>query len=349
MNKVKPLIYWPGLRPVSFITKNIVQKYGDDLVFISSPTFDKTFKEDKIEEFEKQLGHKIIWLDNPNDIWERKEEFNDRNLIVHTGWNNKGWLKYDKYMKKKGAKIILTADNNYKGTFRQCLGAIYFRLFLRPIFDGVFITGQSSFKLMRFFGMPENRIFTGLLGSDKDIYFYDENVKKKKEFLFVGQLIKRKNFDLLVEAFSQYKKQSGKFDLRVIGDGSMKELIDENIIYDGFCTPEQTAQKMREATCLIVPSAEDHWPTVFHEAISCGTLIMPSKFCGNHVDLLQNGINGYLLENLTVDEIVEKMFLVENMDKEALEKGKKVSLGFSKKFGRDIYEKSFEEIEIKIC
>lgn len=344
MKKIKPLIYWPGLRPVSFITKNIVRKFGDDLIFVSSPTFDKTFKEDKIEEFEKELGHKIIWLDNSDDIWERKEEFNDRNLIIQAGWSNKYWLKFDKYMKKRGAKIVLTADNCYKGTFRQYLGAIYFRLFFNRLFDGAFITGKSSYKLMKFFGMNEKKIYKGLLGSDQDLYNYDDSIEKNNEFLYVGQLIKRKNFDILIDAFSKYKLQGGKFNLRVIGDGEMKNLITKDIDYEGFLHPTETSQKMKESKCLILPSQEDHWPTVLHEAISSGTLIMPSINCGNHVDLLEDEVNGCLLKDITADEIVQKMFFIEQMSENEFKEGQMKSLEFATHFSCDAYEKSFDKI-----
>lgn len=342
--KIKPLIYWPGLRPVSLITKKVVEKYEDDLVFVSSPSFDKTFKMPDIKEFEKQLGHKVIWLNHPDEIWDRKEEFSDINLIIHTGWNSKGWLKFDKYMKKSGAKIVLTLDNSYKGTFRQYLGAIYFRLFLKPIFDATFITGKSSYKLMKFFGMPENRIYRGLLGSNKNLYFYDKNIIKKQEFLFVGQLIKRKNFDILVKGYLKYKQNGGKYSLRVIGDGKFRNLITNDIIYEGFLKPHEVAKRMKETICLILPSLEDHWPTVLHEAMCCGCLIMPSIHCGNYVDLLEDGVNGYLLKYLSVDELVEKMFAIEKMNEKQIKKGIEKSLELSKNFGDDVYFESFEKI-----
>lgn len=201
---------------------------------------------------------------------------------------------------------------------------------------------------MKFFGVPEDRIFKGLLGSDSELYYFDKNIAKKNEFLFVGQLIKRKNFDIVVKAYEKYIALGGTYSLRVIGGGELSSLIKKPIIYDGFLSPSDVVKKMQQAKCLILPSQEDHWPTVLHEMISCGGFIIPSSRCGNHIDLLDEGLNGFLLKSITDEELVEKMFAMENISSEMFLKGQEKSLKTAKKFGCDIYEKSFDDIILKL-
>ena len=140
---IKPLIFWEGFPACGLILKQVVNEFGANLKILA------TRSAVPFQDLENILEHEIIWLDDANDIWARRHQFSDRNLIIHSGWRYGNWLKYDKWIKNKNnAKIILSIDNKFYGSFRQYIGAIWFRLHLRRNFDSVLVSGRASAKLM---------------------------------------------------------------------------------------------------------------------------------------------------------------------------------------------------------
>ncbi|BBH54045.1 glycosyltransferase [Fluviispira sanaruensis] len=341
--EIKVLLFWEGLPACALITKKIVEDFGENLTFIA------TKPDVPFEKLEEKIGKNIIWLSHPNEIWIRKDEFLDHEIIIHTGWCWKKWLKFDKYMKKSGAKICVSVDNRFKLNFRQFIGAFYFRLFLRPIFDHVFVPGESGIKLMKFLGMKKNAIFTGLYGCDENIFFNKKIFSERKsQFIFVGQLIHRKGIDILIKSFQNYKQNNGKWSLRIIGGKSWDNqygFLDKNIIYSPFLQPEEISIEMSNSKCFVLPSRDDHWATVVHEATRCGLPLLLSRAVGAHEDLLEQGKNGFLVHKNIPNILEQLMHKIESLDNEnKLYHFHNKSLELSKKFGIDSYSKSFHRI-----
>ena len=97
---IKPIIFWEGFPACGLLLKRVVECFKNDLIITATkPTI-------PFKNFESILGHEIIWFEDANDIWNRREEFEDRNFILHTSWHHKGWLKFDKYLKSKNFIFI---------------------------------------------------------------------------------------------------------------------------------------------------------------------------------------------------------------------------------------------------
>ena len=338
-HNTKALIFWEGFPACGLLTKKVLENFDDVVLLATRPTV-------PFQGLEEKLGHPITWLENPNDIWNLQEKYSDRNLILHTGWNHPGWLRYDKEQKKKGAKIVVVVDNSYRGDFRQFLGAVWFRLKLRRIFDGAFVPGKSATKLMRFLGMPADKIFTGNYGAYSKIYFETTPIQERKdEFLFIGQLIKRKGVDVLLEAFIDYKNKGGTWGLRLLGSGEMLEKCQKTpgVICEGFTQPHLTSDFMNQAQTLILPSRHDNWGTVIAEAAACGMHIIATKTSGASHDIIGEN-NGVTLEKLNKEELVKAMFLFEKMTNEDLVAGSIESKSIARKFDENNYLESFTRI-----
>ena len=215
--ELKPLIFWEGFPPCGLMIKQVADLFGDRLVILG------TRPAVPFEGLEAILGHRIEWLEHPDHIWERREEFADRNFIVHTGWAHKGWLRFDRWMKLRGARVVTTVDNQFKGNLRQWVGSVWFRIWLRQHFDAALVPGRSAARLMRFLGMPAQRVFTGYYGAYEGIYSSGPPVaERREEFLFIGQLIERKGIDILLAAFAKYRRDGGTWTLRILGSGPMQ-------------------------------------------------------------------------------------------------------------------------------
>lgn len=332
MKKPKILIFWEGFPACGLLTKKVLENFDVKLIATKAKV--------PFKDLEKLLGYEIIWIDELDDIWNIKERFRDRELIIHTGWGYKNWLKFDKWIKEKNdAKVIVVVDNNFKKTMRQFLGSIYFKLVLKKYFDGAFVPGREGIKLMTFFGMPYNRIYVGNYGSYEKIYFEKIPIEKRNnEFLFVGQLIERKSVDIMIEAFKEYKKLGGKWDLRILGDGKLRNICKgDGIIFEGFTQPHLVADKMNKAKVFVLLSKEEHWGTVVCEAAACGMHILTYKKVGSAIDIVRNNINGIVLDSLDINNIVRSFFYYENINNDLLKNGSIVSKTIAKGYDSMAY------------
>lgn len=338
--KIKPIIFWYGFPSCGLLIKKVVDRFKEDLIIVTTnPAL-------PIKEVERLLCHKIILLDNPNDILERKSEFSDRNFIIHTGWVYKGWLKYDQCMKKKNnAKVIVAVDNRYRGDLRQYFGALYFRLYLKKFFDAALVPGKQGQKLMRFLGMKRSKIYTGLYGAYEEIFKEKIPVQNRNnEFLFIGQLIKRKGIDILISAFKSYKKSGGTWKLRIVGNGPLVNIcIGDNIILEKFTKADEIAEKMNHAKVLVLPSRDDNWGTVVCEAAACGMHLITSKMVGANEDIIQSK-NGIILDNLSPIDLKKAFLYYQNLSENKLIIGSTISKEAANNYNSEGYYESFMAI-----
>jgi glycosyltransferase involved in cell wall biosynthesis len=339
MKNMKVLFFWEGFPPCGLLLEKLKKHFHSNLTIlgtpakVSFPDFDTLFPDLNIK-----------WLKNPNQIWDLKDSYSSFNIIVHTGWAHPGWIKYSKWMKKnKGSKLYFLVDNIYTGTIRQYLGAIYFRLKLKKLYDGVFVPGNASFEFMRFLGMSREKIFCGYYGAYEKIYYSDKTLKERnKEFFFVGQLVKRKGVDLMLKAYKLYRKNGGKWNLRISGSGPLENLcFGEGIIFDKFLSPFECASKMRASMCLILPSRDEHWGTVVCEAAASGMSLILSSRVGASSDILRNGINGYSFESNSIFSLYNKMKLISNWNYSRSKIASDISISISKAYGSSAFFNGF--------
>lgn len=333
IKKVKPMIFWEGFPPCGLLTKRLADMFGSELKLLG------TRAEVPFEGLEDYLGHPVRWLSHPDEIWDIREEYADRNFIIHTGWCHKGWLKFDRWMRPKGAKVVVTLDNLYRGDLRQFLGALWYRLWIRRHFDAAFVPGHGTTRFMRFLGMPADKIFSGYYGATEQIYVSGPKVSERsKEFLFIGQLISRKGVDVMLEGFRRYRESGGDWNLRIMGSGPMADKCSgDGIIFEGFGQPEYCAYRMRQARCFVLISRDDHWGTVVCEAAASGMVILTSKWVGASEDIVRAGINGIVLNQMAPTTLSEKMLQIASWSDEQFDLASDISVGIAKGFNSNSY------------
>ena len=127
----------------------------------------------------------------------------------------------------------------------------------------------------------------------------------RTEIIFVGQLIKRKGLDILLEAIHPLFAEYSDLDLTVVGTGEdlpalqglVRRLdIEDRIHFAGVLPAEQVQSRMSAARALVLPSRWDGWGMVINEALSVGVPVIASDQCGAS-DLIQNGVNGYVFRS----------------------------------------------------
>jgi glycosyltransferase involved in cell wall biosynthesis len=131
--------------------------------------------------------------------------------------------------------------------------------------------------------------------------------------LFVGQLERHKGIKLLIKAFKQLSFEAS---LNIAGDGTERKFVEheaktnKNITDLGFVSLEQLIDCLRSTDALIVPSlCYENSPTVIYESLQAGVPVIASNI-GGVGELVQDGINGYLFEPGSVNDLVSKISLM---------------------------------------
>lgn len=126
-----------------------------------------------------------------------------------------------------------------------------------------------------------------------------------KMVLGVGQFIHRKGWDILLEACGLMSKDIGVY---IIGGTCTKEYAEivrkyniNNVFFLEFMSSEKLHEYYKAADLFVLPTREDIWGLVINEAMSFGLPIITTNKCVAGVELVANGVNGYLLQNLDAD------------------------------------------------
>lgn len=252
------------------------------------------------------VGGNVHWVDEDCSVrWSDLGGVPD--LFVTTSWSHKSYMMLTKEAKAGGrTRVVSMVDNFYIGTLKQWLGALYFRLNLRYIFDIMWVPGIRGVRFIRFLGMPSRRIVTGLYAADTEIFYPpDDSTNKRQDVVFVGQFIPRKGVHEIVEALQSIRGAKYRELLRLIGHGPLlSELSALGLRVEEFKQPWQLGGIYRSSDALLLPSKIDHWGVVAHEAALCGCLILATRQCACVDDLVTHGVNGYIMRNSSPDEIL---------------------------------------------
>ena len=218
--------------------------------------------------------------------------------------------------------------------FINCDGAILKRNVLRDCVKRIlfkdaaacFASGKSAFEYFKYYGVPKNRIyihnFTSLTAHDilskpfnnceKETLRNKLDIPNCQLVLAIGQFIHRKGFDILLKA---WKKICHPATLLLIGGGgerSMYErLIQEfhfnNVIIHDFMPKQEIYRYYQAADIFVLPTREDIWGLVVNEAMAQGLPVITTDNCVAGVELIENGVNGYVVKTGSESELAEKI------------------------------------------
>lgn len=293
----------------------------------------------------------IKWIDRNDEVTWRDLGIETPDIFVHTGWAYPHWNSLANEVLARGGQLVSMVDNRWKGSLRQWLGSIYFRITLRSRFSCVWVPGLSGRRLMRHFGMPADRVFAGLYGADTSQFFGGRPLRERPlQILFSGQLIRRKGIDILREAWIRFRRNNGSWRLVVCGVGPEGEHMKgvEGIDHIGFVSPTQLAEIMKESRYLVLPSRDEHWGVVVHEAACCGCGLLLSESVGSGEDLLGPN-NGSWSKTASVGSLLSSLVWAAGRPPSELEFVEIESRRRSLAFGPKLWAENLELIVSKVA
>jgi glycosyltransferase involved in cell wall biosynthesis len=146
-------------------------------------------------------------------------------------------------------------------------------------------------------GVPPEKVHAVPLGADLDLFSPGEEKKTGDlTFLFAGATIRRKGFDLLLDAFDRAGLAAR---LRIVGSrGDLGHLLDSRqdgrITFLGPRPQSELAMELRRADLLVLPSRNDSYAMVVAEALASGLAVLISEMVGAR-DLVTEGKTGWIV------------------------------------------------------
>lgn len=139
----------------------------------------------------------------------------------------------------------------------------------------------------------------------------------------VGRLSKEKGFMDLLIIFNKILKKYPDYKLNLIGDGEEKEKLEnyikennlgKNVIMHGFQNKDYINNILLESSVYLMTSFTESFGIVLVEAMSYGIPCVAFSSAEGAEELIENGKNGYLIDDRNIDEYVKKVeFLMDNV------------------------------------
>ena len=181
--------------------------------------------------------------------------------------------------------------------------------------------------------------------SNEEITLDDEYI------LFCGRFDEAsKNISLLIKAYSKSQLHSKEIKLMLLGDGIdiafYKSMVNDlkmsnHIIFKPFVS--NPFVYMKRAMLTVLTSHYEGFPMVLIESLACGTPVLAINCETGPSEIIENNINGILLETYNEDDLtntLNNLFL----NKKGLEIFKNNSVSSIKKFSKEIIAKQWKAL-----
>jgi len=237
-----------------------------------------------------------------------------------------GWT-YCKIFRKKYIWWSLgKLSNKEHSGFRKKIDVII--QYIEKTSDAIISYSSSGKKYFSSIGIPEENIFVAVNVVDTDQKLADfENLNKLKNInskhfniLFVGALIVQKRIDVLLNGFSLAKESFPNMTLIIVGDGpemhNLKKLAKELQIQDIEFTGkvfDGVGKYFVKSDLFVLPGLGG---LAVSEAMCYQLPVIASIGDGCEKDLIINGVNGIIDENLTSERLARHILdLLEQPEK----------------------------------
>lgn len=339
--KKKLLIFHPALAPYRIdLFNSLNENFDASFYFFNDNLLNQKFDQNKLKEKIKfkcnYLKHGInlhgrsIRIGIYNIIRKEKPEivlcpeFNLVNIFVVVS----------NLILNRRLKIYTICDDNLSMTNDTSIARKLMRATILKFVDGIIFSNKAAaewyannwnkniivFPIIR----KENLYFEEISESIPIAirYIKEYNLGDKKVFLFVGRLVKEKNLERLIEAFSIAIDKHKEARLVIVGGGNLeqklfdiakKNMLDDYIIFTGRLEGKELLAWYVVSGILVLPSISESFGAVINEALLVGCYVLASKISGAS-SLVQEGTNGMLIDPFDVNNIAQRMIECINND-----------------------------------
>ena len=247
-------------------------------------------------------------------------------VIVLCGYSSPTVMLAMAYLKARRIPFWMEVDG---GLIRPDSKPKYlFKKTLVSAASGWLSTGKATTKYLVYYGAREEKVYEypfsslheadmpqcGLNAQEKTAMRRELGLCDGKMILSIGQFIHRKGFDILLRAAA---KLSPDVHIYIVGGVPTEEYQQmcrewnlQNIHFEGFMPKNQLLKYYQAADLFVLPTREDIWGLVINEAMAYSLPVITTDRCVAGLDLVENGVNGYIVPVEDSDALAEKIDLL---------------------------------------
>ena len=131
----------------------------------------------------------------------------------------------------------------------------------------------------------------------------------------IGRIVEQKGQAILIQAAARLRDRGVDFELVIVGDGPMRAEIERlidgyglqgRVRITGYLSNQRVLEELLAARALVLPSFAEGLPGVFFEAMALGRPVI-STYIAAHPELIEAGVNGWLVPAGAVEPLVDAM------------------------------------------
>ncbi|MGH3411734.1 MAG: glycosyltransferase family 4 protein [Marmoricola sp.] len=289
------------------------------------------------------------WTDDPSpaELNRLIDDFDPDAILMHS-WD---FLPYRAVVRgRTGTVRVLWIDNNWLATAKQWLGRATHRIYLSPLFDAVLVPSDRTEFFARRLGFGPSDCIRGSLSADTELYGAEpvdgDELVARHRFCAVLRMVHHKGADVLADAYRQYRTLTDDpWDLDLVGIGPMLGAFDGilGVNRHGFLQPAEVAGVLHRSSCLVNPSRLEPYAVVLHEAAAAALPMLSTDFVAAHVTMVQDGYNGWVVQNSRPDLLAGAMARMSSLDAERLGEMSRTSRLISQRLSPAGWARNLEE------
>jgi len=246
-------------------------------------------------------------------------------IIYLPGWMDRDYLTAAKHYKNQSSSVVTICgiDDQWHSKIRQYIGIIYYKFFLRKIFDYMWVSGPRQYHYARMFGYTDKNIIFNLLSAPS--IFFTARRQVKKRFIFIGRFVQLKNISRLINSFVELDPLIKKdWSLLLVGDGECADDLRQSfshypdIVFYPFLSHSKLADLLTDGGVFCMPSYTEAWGVAIHEAAASSLPLLISRSAGASSVFLIHGYNGFVHDPNDNEEIKMYMEIFCSMSMEQL-------------------------------
>jgi len=133
--------------------------------------------------------------------------------------------------------------------------------------------------------------------------------------IYCSKFSVRKNPELVLRAFHQFCGGDQRANLLMAGSGPLLDSVKKtaetldcsNIYFTGFVNQNELPSLLQCGNLFVLASENEPWGLVINEAMASGMPILSTSSIGSAYDLVEDGVNGKHLPELSIDCIAQHL------------------------------------------
>ncbi len=209
--------------------------------------------------------------------------------VLLGGWDSPGYWQLLAAAKAMGKATVgfyestLASQGRSQGTIAAARSRFFTAL------DAVVVPGPAARDAIAAMGVSRDRIFTGFNAVDVKAFASAPAAEPHEghRYLYVGQLIERKNVEAIIDAFASLAGPSDT--LTLIGRGALREQLESRVetrglsgrvVFVDYLPYAELPAEMRKYDTLVLASHVEVWGLVVNEAMASGMQVVVTLNCG---------------------------------------------------------------------